>query len=159
MPKKSETRKSLEALLESELTEEELQRISFFQKVATYAFSDDPGGPILTEKNLLIPLPNRCTNVAVLDVYGIATTGSNGKSVFRLTQFICPGEDLIFLPPINFVATPLSSTPCFPTATRTLVNNNADVEIQVSMWDASGTPVPGVSFDWHCHVVRATIIL
>ena len=52
--------------------------------------------------------------------------------------------DVHFDQPINVVATPLSSTPCFVTLNHALVNVEDDLEIQAWSWDSDGNPAPGV---------------
>jgi hypothetical protein len=86
------------------------------------------------------------------------TTGSNGKTTFKLTNFICTQREL-FNNPINVVATPLSSKPFFLTVKQALLNNGANVEITVFAWDANGVPAPGVTFNWRCRVELPIIIL
>jgi hypothetical protein len=153
MATKPEIRKHLEAILGYKLPAGAAERIDFVQAVASSTVSDG----FTTLRNLIVPRPNRCYQARLLDVSGIATTGNDGKSRFRLTDFLChTGET--FGEPINVVATPLSSTPCFLTVIHSLVNDGADVEIQVSTWDASGTAAPTVSFDWRCRVELKTVI-
>jgi len=84
-------------------------------------------------------------------VSGFATTASSGQSVFRLSDFICPGGE-VYNYPINVIATPFSSKPFFLTVMHSLVNNGSDVEIKVFAWDANGAAAPNVSFNWRCRV-------
>jgi hypothetical protein len=175
MSNKPDFKEALEAILGYELTEDAMQRIQFIQAVASYTRSDLPGKGFITKRNLIANFPpKRCEPADLLDVSGIATTANDGKSVFRLTDFICldngltfahpvQGEGLFFAQPINVVATPLSSKPFFLTVLHSLAKdeggNVVDVEIHASSWDASGTPAPNVSFDWRCRVGLLTIIL
>jgi hypothetical protein len=144
---KPDIKKQLEAVLGHELSADAVERISLFQLVASSTFSDG----FTTLRSLVVARPNQCFSDKLLDVSGVANTGSDGKSRFRLTNFICPAGEKFELP-INVVATPLSSTPCFLTVNRFLVDNGADVEIQISTWNADGTAAPTVSFDWRCRV-------
>jgi len=147
MPRHPDIEKHLEAILGYKLPANAVERINFVQAVASRTISFG----WTTWKNLIVPRPNQCPDAKLLDVSGLATTGTDGKSRFRLTDFMChTGEP--FREPINVVATPLSSAPCFLTVLYTLMNNGADVEIQVSTWDAGGTPAPTVAFDWRCRV-------
>jgi hypothetical protein len=57
------------------------------------------------------------------------------------------------MPPINVVATPHSSTPCFITSQYSFINDQADVEITLSTWDPNGAAAPDIAFDWRCRVV------
>jgi hypothetical protein len=152
---KPDIQKHLEAIAGHKLSAGAAERIRFVQAVASSTISDNG---VITLRDLIVARPNRCYGTRLLDVSGFATTGSDGKSRFRLTDFIChTGER--FGPPINVVATPLSSTPCFLTVLHTLVNNGADVEIEVSTWNADGKAVPTVSFDWRCRVELPIVIL
>jgi len=156
MSEKLDVKKALETILGHELAEDEVETIQLIQPVASYTRSDSPGEGFVTKKSLLTNL-KRCEPALLLDVNGIATTGKDGKSIFRLTNFICL-DGVTFERPINFVATPLSSKPCFLTALISLVNNGADVEIHVSSWNANGAAVPNISFDWRCQVELVNII-
>lgn len=147
MTTKSETKKQLEAILGHKLGDDAVQ---FIQLIHSVALSTNTPGQT-TQRHLLIARPNSCYQNQVLDVSGFATTASNGQSLFRLTDFLCPGE-IRFLQPINVVATPFSSTPCFLTVVHSLLNNGADVEIKVFAWDANGAAAPNVSFNWRCRV-------
>ena len=144
-----DVKKHLEAIVGQSLSEDDLARIKLFQDVATSAITGDGS---VTTRSLLIARPNQCRQERLLDVSGIATTGQDGKSRFLLTAFLCPTGQKFGLP-INIVATPLSASPLYLTVARSLVDNGADVEIQVSTWNPDGTAAPSVSFDWRCRVV------
>lgn len=170
MAKNPDIKKSLEAILGYELTEDAVQRIQLIQAVASYDFSDRPGEGFTTRRHLIIALPNRCDPARLLDISGTATAGSDGTIALRLTDFLCPpfgsGKVESFVRPINVVATPLSSTPCFLTVLHTLVNGGAngeikgvDVEIKVFAWDADGAAAPNVPFNWRCRVELPNVIL
>ncbi len=155
MKTKPDIKKHLEAILGESLTADAIARINLFQAVASSTVSDGS----TTLKNIRpVAVPNHCYQTRLLDVSGIFTTGTDGKSFFRLTDFICPTGET-FGPTINVVATPLSTTPCFLTVNRSLVNNGANVEIHVSTWNADGTAAPSISFDWRCRVELVTVIL
>jgi hypothetical protein len=101
-----------------------------------------------------------------MDISGLATTDSNGKRVFLLSEFLCFSSptSIHFQQPINVVATPQSTAPCFLTVTHSLVNTGplnaaTDVEITVFTWDANGAAAPNVTFDWRCRVDIPNIIL
>jgi hypothetical protein len=154
MAPKSDMKNQLEAILGYKVGDDTMQFIKLVQSVASSTVSDGS----TTQKSLLIARPNSCYRTRLLDVSGFWITGPNGKSVFRLTDFIChTGE--VFSQPINVVATPLGSTPFFLTVIHALVNNGADVEITVSAWDAGGAAAPNVWFDWRCRVEMPIIIL
>jgi hypothetical protein len=131
------------------------ERLTLVRPVASSTISDGT----TTLRSLIVGFPNLCVPSKLLDVTGIASSGADGKGRFRLTSFLCPAGNFRFGFPINVVATPLSTTPCFLTLVHTLVNNGADVEIEVSTWDAAGAPAPNVSFDWRCRVELVNVIL
>ena len=147
MTTKLDLEKQLEANLGYPLDEDALKTIPLILSVAVSTLSTGS----TTRRHLIAALPNICQPNLVLDVSGVARTGSNGQSLFRLDQFICPTNEAFFRP-INVVATPLSSTPFFLTVGHSLINNGADVEIKVLAWDASGVAAPNVSFNWQCRV-------
>ena len=170
MSTKPDKKKQLEAIVGHNLSSEALQFIDLIESVATSDITLDGS---ITQISLLILTPNVCMPSRLLDVSGFATSGSDGKAVFWLNAFLCPfgrhfppvSEPPLalstakYLQPINVVATPLSTTPCFLTLVHTLVDNGADVEIKVSTWDANGVAAPDVSFDWRCRVPLRDIIL
>ena len=155
MAKKSKPGQNVEAVDDSKLTLTAAERITLLQPVASSTISDGS----TTLRSLFVGFPNRCVSSKLLDVTGVAASGSDGKSRFRLLSFLCPEGNFHFGFPINVVATPLSTAPRFLTLVHTLVNNGADVEIEVSTFDATGAPAPNVSFDWRCRVELVNIIL
>lgn len=154
MATKSDTKKQLEAILGEKLGDDALQLIQFIQPVALSTRMPS----ITTHRHQLIARPNVCYQNNTLDVSGFATTGNNGQSVFRLTQFLCSSGEK-FNHPINVVATPFASKPFFLTVMHSLVNNALDVEIKVFSWNANGAAAPNVSFNWRCRVELPLIIL
>jgi hypothetical protein len=109
---------------------------------------------IITYKNLLFEA--RYENLAPsLDVSGVSSTGSDGKSVFRLTGFLPSYEIRRLAEPVNVIATPRGSLPLFLTAEYTFVTDPgtsqaSDIEITVYAWDSNGNPAPDIAFDWRC---------
>lgn len=169
MTEQSDNRKALESILGHDLSDEALQRIWLSQTIASYTQSNTPGDALVTNKILYFPFSKTCGRAELLDVSGFATTESDGKIVFRLSDFICftPPNDAAeydsFLSPINVVATPLSAQPHFLTVLHTFVKNakgyNVDVQIQVFAWDANGRAADkNIDFDWRCRVWFPTII-
>ena len=150
----SDSKKQVEAILGEKLGDDAVQLIQFIQPVALSTRSSS----ITTYKHSLIARPAVCYQNNALDVSGFATTASNGQSVFRLSNFICPSGE-VYNNPINVVATPFSSKPFFLTVMHSLVNNGLDVEIKVCAWDANGAAAPNVSFNWRCRVELPIIIL
>jgi hypothetical protein len=93
----------------------------------------------------------RCRREGALDVGGTSRTDANGTVEIRLTDYICqPPTPYEFFRPINFVATPQSRAPVFLTSVQT--PTGGDVAIMVFSWDANGSPLRNVSFDWRCFV-------
>lgn len=125
MATKADTRKQqLEAILERKLGDEELELIPLTESFAVHTVT----GSTVTKRNIIVATPNSCYQSRVMDISSYAVTGSNGQSVFRLTAFICPSTVERFSGPINVVATPFSTKPCFVTVSHSLINNGADVE-------------------------------
>jgi hypothetical protein len=157
MAEKNDIKKALGEILGHELTEDELQAIELYQKVAAWEQTNVPGTGFITKVSNIIFLPKTCERRHLLDVSSTTRTASNGKSKFLVSNFICPklgGFDH----PINVVATPLHPKPVFLTLQHFMVKTNPgdlfgiDVEIEVSTWDANGAPAPDVRFDWRCRV-------
>lgn len=152
---KPEKPKDVEAVDRDKLPLTAAERLTIVRPVASSTISEGT----TTLRSIFVAFPNRCIPSKLLDVTGSAASGSDGKSRFRLTNFLCPEGNFRFGFPINVVATPLSATPCFLTLVHILVNNGADVEIQVSTWDSDGAAAPNVSFDWRCRVELVNVIL
>ena len=65
----------------------------------------------VTKRRIIFPLPI-CTDSRLLDSSGLSATGTDGKLVFRLRNFLC-GRDGIaqFDEPVNVLATPQGQQP------------------------------------------------
>jgi len=120
----------------------------------------------VTKRRIIFPLPI-CTDSRLLDSSGLSATGTDGKLVFRLRNFLC-GRDGIaqFDEPVNVLATPQGQQPRSVTIAHQLIrdpNPNlaffTDVELTASTWNPDGTPAPNVPFYWRCRVVADIIIL
>lgn len=159
MTEKKDIKKALDTLLADKFTPEELQAIRIWQGVSTWNLIKDASvtlRPIYFSAKF-------CQRTELLDVSGIAVTGTNGMIRFRLTDFICI-DGVALDTPINMVATPLGSQPVFLTLNHTLVMDPSnlfgrDVEFEVFTWDADGVAAPGIAFDWRCRVVFVDVIL
>jgi hypothetical protein len=154
MAKKPDTKQQLEAITGQQLNEHIVDTFQVFQVVASSNQSDAS----ITKHSFIIARPNQCSDGRVLDVYGLSTTGADGTVTFRLSTFVCP-TGAKYLLPINVVATPLGAAPRYLTVRRSVVNNGADLEIQVLTWNPNGTPAPNVVFDWRCRTQLEFIIL
>ncbi len=121
--------------------------------VQTIGGADYPTG-IVTYKNLLFEA--RYENLASsLDVSGVSSAGSDGKSVFRLTGFLPSYKIRHLAEPVNVIATPRGSIPLLLTAEYTFMTDPgtsqaSDIEITVYAWDSNGNPAPDIAFDWRC---------
>jgi hypothetical protein len=87
----------------------------------------------------------------VLDVSGVGATGADGTVEFLLSDYHC-FEDFYVEHPVNLLATPRAHTPVFLTMDHALTEDRHDVKITVMAWNASGSPVANVAFDWRCRV-------
>lgn len=164
MATKADTKKHLEAILGHKLSDDEVRLIQVVFPVASHTLTADEN-TFTTLRNLTFPQPNQCRPAFLMDISGLATTDNDGKRVFKLSEFICFSSPRSnhFQQPINVVATPRSTTPCFLTVIHSPVNPDAlgttDVEITVFAWDADGAAAPNISFDWRCRVDIPNIIL
>jgi hypothetical protein len=97
-----------------------------------------------------------------LDASGRASTGPDGRRVFRLSDFVCDINS--FSEPVFLIATPKTSRACHVTLTHELIENPSDpgsfsdVEITAFTWKPNGTADPNIVFDWRCRVVSNPII-
>jgi len=97
-----------------------------------------------------------------LDASGRASTGPDGRRVFRLSDFICDISS--FSEPVFLIATPKTSRACHVTLTHELIEHPgdpgsfSDVEITAFTWTPNGTADPDIAFDWRCRVVSNPII-
>ena len=154
---KSDVTKQLEAALGEKIAVNPAQRFNLWSAVASYNFTFSDS--YTTWVNLILALPKICNSTSLLDVSGFAASGTDGTRVFRLKDFVCLGDSGYSLgPPINVVATPVSTDPVFLTVTHVFINNATDVEIRVSTWDANGVAAPSVAFDWRCRVAYFPVI-
>ena len=101
--------------------------------------------------------------VRLLEASGRSTTGSDGKSVFLLSGFICSDFN-DFSEPVYLLATPHVATACYMTMTHEIIQNPPnppfnDVQITAYSWGPNGIAAPNISFDWRCRVPSAEIIL
>lgn len=159
--KESELKKRTEEVFGEELARDALERIKWSFPIAAYNYITDSA--YVTSRNVLLP-GKFCNPHPLFDIDGVAASGSDGKRVFRLSEFVCfPSwqevQAITFDHPINVVATPLSSEPFFVTVRHALLPDSKDVEITVFAWDANGKAAPNIAFDWRCRVPYWEIIL
>ena len=132
----------------------------FIFPIASHSY-DDTGE--VTFQRIFYP-GKSCSQMRLLDVAGNSSTADDGKRVFLLSDFLCSTNNS-FAAPVNLVATPRSTSPCYTTTTLNLVpdpsqpNFFTDVQITVFTWSPNGSPAPNVSVDWRCRLVSFEIIL
>lgn len=94
----------------------------------------------------------------VIDVSGRASTGADGRTKWKLRDFIvpCDSEFFEFERPMSFVATPHSSSPIYLTINPVEgffdPSPSDDVVVDVFTWDKDGNPAPRVTFSWRFRV-------
>ncbi len=155
MPEQEEIKKALENLVGHELSEEALQRLQLFERVAIWDRTDQPGLGFVTLRNILM---NRkfCPKQPLLDVSGSGTTDSAGQLKLRLTDFICLTRITVETP-INLLATPVWEKPVFVTVLQSLVLGpsgtfGVDVNMTFFTWGPGGTRAGNIPFNWRCRV-------
>jgi hypothetical protein len=120
----------------------------------------------VTKRRFIFPIPI-CTDSRLLDSSGLSATGTDGKLVFRLRNFLCSRDGIAqFDEPVNVLATPQGQEPHYVTVAHQLIRDPdpnlpffTDVEITASTWNPDGTPAPNIRFYWRCRVVADIIIL
>ena len=83
-----------------------------------------------------------------IDTGGKSVTGSDGKTRWRLSHFICESGAIKVEEPVAFVATARADRPVIMTSETVSVGN--DLEIDIYSWDINGNPAPGTRFSWRC---------
>lgn len=97
-------------------------------------------------------------NNRVIDVSGRASTGADGRTRWKLRDFIvpCDGRISSFEKPMSFVATPHSSSPVYLTIKPLdgffVPSPSDDVVVDVFTWDKDGNPALKVVFSWRFRV-------
>ncbi len=151
MSQQEDLKKHFEAILGRELDEiGEPDDVALRERVASYTTDTDDSWTTSRDIGTTGNSTKACGRASLLDVSGIARTGSDGTTEFLLSEFFCRAPSFGY--PINFVATPRSQTPVFLTAWRSLTGDRTDVRVRVATWDPSGSPAPNTSFDWRCRV-------
>jgi len=125
------------------------------ERVGTYTF-DCEGWSTSREIGTTGASTKGCGQTPLLDVSGVARTGTNGKVEFLLSDFYCKVYGITHS--VNFLATPRLLAPVFLTATRTITGDRRDVKITVTSWDPTGAPAGNIPFDWRCRVPYEEVI-
>lgn len=96
-----------------------------------------------------------CSPASLLDISGYGRTGRDGTTQLFLSKFKCDERNtrvLMYLYPINFLATATTRIPVLVTAQPSLISNNRDVRINVQSWNTDGQQASNVVFHWRCRV-------
>jgi hypothetical protein len=154
----AQLKRQLGELTGQELDLTEAQLINLFTAIGARTDSDGS----VTYRHIVLPR-KFCSAARLMDVTGQAATAGNGAVTFLLSSFICATQ-LSVLPPVNLVATPVSTRPVSVTTEYKLVPNPAvpgaftDLEITLMAWSTGGSPAPEVAIDWRCRLVEVDII-
>ena len=98
-----------------------------------------------------------CTEAATMDIGGKATTGGDGRFLWKLSAYVCEKPFILSDEPVAFVATPRAAAPVLVTTT-TLATGN-DLQVEVFSWTAAGAPAPFTRFSWRCWLQLPPVIL
>lgn len=161
--KLAELKKQLEEVTGREIdaSPEQLAIFAFPVGSAFYAAADE--GAEVSWRRIIFPGKFCVSPVRLLEASGRSTTGSDGKSIFLLSGFICSGLNE-FSEPAYLLATPHVATACYMTMTHEIIPLNPpnppfnDVQITAYSWAPDGKAAPNISFDWRCRVPSAEII-
>jgi hypothetical protein len=154
-----ELRRQLNELAGRQIEASDEHLLHFIFPIASSSV-DDQGS--VTFERIIFP-GKTCSQMQLLDVAGTSTTGDDGRRVFLLSDFLCSTVNS-FAAPVNLLATPRSTNPCYATTTLTLVPDPAlpnafkDVQITLFTWGSAGAPAPGVNVDWRCRLVQFNIV-
>lgn len=121
--------------------------INLFVLLGTLTAQTD--GTFFAWQNYALDDVTHITNAGLLDVSAVSITGGDGKSVFRLSEFV--GWATNAAEPVNILATAQGNAPFFLTVDHRI--QWPDLEITIYSWDVNGKPAPYVAFDWRCRCV------
>jgi hypothetical protein len=160
--KLAKLKKQLEEITGKEIdaSPEQLAIFAYPAGSAFYAFTDEESEVLW--RRIIFPGTFCVEPVRLLEAGGRSSTGTDGKSVFLLSSFLCPGVHQ-FSEPVNLLATPHVAKACYITMTHEIVPNPNDpgyndVQITAYAWGSNGAAAPNISFDWRCRVPSAEII-
>jgi hypothetical protein len=170
LAKLAEIKKQLEEIAgrKTDLSAEQLLTVSFPIASSTLltsaALTLENDDAWITNERIGAILPVFCTDCRLLDTSGSTETGTDGKDVFLLSNFLCNrlGGISSFAEPVNLLATPRGASPTYVTMTHELIKDPAqsaftDVRITAFSWNSDGTSAPNVRFYWRCRVATITI--
>src|SRR5262245_61832417 len=164
LKKVEELKKQLEGISGQKIDASPEQLIPLFFRVSLLTSEDG----VIMSRSVIFP-GKSCSQASALpanlfDVSSRSSTGSDGKVVFLLSDFICSTINS-FAEPVNVIVTPNATTPCYATIAHVLVQYPSvpcafsDLQITVFTWKPNGTAAPNVSFDWRCRLLSIQIIL
>ena len=144
---------------ESEATEvENLSRFPWRVRISAYDYvnsvyhSDEPNLN-LKEVGTVFPISSCLNAYDGIDLSGGYVTGSEGRTTWKLSDYICKPELQALDLPISFVATPLSDKPAYMTVKFVALQSQPNnLVIEVYSWDAQGKPAPFTSFYYRCRI-------
>jgi len=131
-----------------------LNHLNFIEKDAIYKTQSDTSlhetdrTPIIVE-NLDSDVGRResCQHrLWSTDLGGVAQTNREGRSSWKLTNYICASEIRGLSDPVSFVATAISAQPA--TMTYEVESVGEDIELTVYSWDVNGDPAPSTRYSW-----------
>ena len=160
LAKLAELKKQLEGLAGGGIDASPEQLIQLVLAIGAQSYDD--GGDV-TYRRIFFPQSNSCGQRQLLDSNGSSFSGADGKSVFLLSSFLCSDVNS-FAAPVNLLVTPRSATPCYATATYSLVPNPnvpgvfQDLQVSIFTWAPGGTAAPNIAVDWRCRLVSLPII-
>jgi len=164
--KLAEVKKDLDEIAGRKTDMSAEQLLAFAYPIASSTYLSNPQLNIendawVTSERIIFPVPF-CTNSSILDTSGVTETGTDGKIVFLLHNFLC-GRLGSFAEPVNLLATPQGASANYVTMTHEALANTAlslftDVQITAFSWNPDGTVAPNVRFYWRCRVVANVII-
>ena len=158
--KLAELKQQLEDIVGKEIdaTPEQLATFAYPVGSAFYAYADEESEVLW--RRIMFPGKFCVTPVRLLEASGRSSTGTDGKSVFLLSSFLCNQLNQ-FSEPVFLLATPHAANACYITMTYDIVANpdgGNDVQITAHAWRPNGVAAPNISFDWRCRVVSTPVV-
>jgi hypothetical protein len=94
-----------------------------------------------------------CFGTSLLTVNGTVTTGENGQSEIRISDFMCglvqeAGTRVMYHGPVNFILTPGCTQPVVFNAEAAINESGNDIHLKVYSKNNNEDPVSDISFYW-----------
>jgi hypothetical protein len=152
--------------LNSDANEQKLHTLVRPIAASTYIFDPFLDTDVWVTNETFFPFGIASADSPLLDSSGVVTTGADGKIAFNLSRFVNFRDGLsVFKEPVNLLANPQATTPCYVTITHQMIPNPvlpdlgfSDVLITAFSWTPAGEPAPGVSVYWRCRAVATCAI-